>query len=45
MKNLRFDMGQIDLICEIFKDNLELLHNFDTRILNEFLYLIEHEGR
>ena len=42
---LKFDLGQITLLCEIFKENIDLLSLIDSELLSIFIVLIENEGR
>lgn len=43
--HLQYDLGQIDLICEIYRDNMDLITKLDHRLVKQFLSMIEHEGR
>lgn len=45
MANLQHNLGQIDLICEIFKDNMALCQEVDENLLKVFADLIVYEGR
>lgn len=45
LKNIRMQLGQIDLICEIFKNNINLCYAVDEQLLNLFTELILNEGR
>lgn len=42
--NLDLDLGQIDLICAVFKDNFELLTNIKERYLKKFIHCIKNYG-
>lgn len=42
--NLDLDFGQIDLICEIFKNNFTLLQNVKDRHLKKFIHCIKNYG-
>lgn len=42
--NLDLDLGQIDLICEIFHDNYELIKNVKDRYLKKFIFCIKNYG-
>lgn len=44
-KNLRIQIGQIDLLCSIFQDNSELCGLTPESLLWNFIDLIETEGR
>ena len=39
------DLGQIDLICEIYKKNLNLIEQIDEELINKFISLIVLHGR
>lgn len=43
--NLRIQVGQIDLICEIFRDNASLCTLASETFLQQFIDLIINEGR
>ncbi|KAL4438400.1 hypothetical protein ABPG74_009439 [Tetrahymena malaccensis] len=45
LSHLQYDLGQIDLICEIYKDNIDLIGNINNDLVQTFINLIEHEGR
>ncbi|EGR27735.1 MIR domain protein [Ichthyophthirius multifiliis] len=45
ISHLQFDLGQIELLCEIYKDNGDLVQNLDIEMVEIMLSLIEHEGR
>lgn len=46
MQYLKYDLGQIDLICEIFRDNTILLtHYVNKKLVDQFVQLIDKEGR
>jgi len=42
--NLDIDLGQIDLICEIYKNNFELIKNVKDRHLKKFVTCIKNFG-
>ena len=42
--NLDLDLGQIDLICEIFRNNHELIKNVKDRHLKKFIACIKNYG-
>lgn len=42
---LRIPVGQIELICEIFKDNIELCSQIKDDFVKQFIDLIINEGR
>ena len=43
--NLRIQIGQIELLCEIFRDNVELCELINENFLKKFIDLIQTEGR
>lgn len=43
--HMDLDLGQIDLVCEIFRNNQTLCENIKTKIINEFIGLIKKIGR
>jgi RyR and IP3R Homology associated/RIH domain/Ion transport protein len=43
--NLRIQLGQIDLICEIFRNNLTLCQEVPEKLIDLFIDLIVTEGR
>lgn len=45
MQNLNIDLGQISLICQIFKNNLKLIEKVDQEFLIVFKNLIVKYGR
>ena len=45
LQNLNLQLGQIPLICEIFKNNLKLIEKIDENLLNIFKNLIIKHGR
>lgn len=45
LKTLRVKVGQIDLICEIFRNNSDLCEKINEKLLNVFVNLILTEGR
>lgn len=45
MRDLRMDLGQMELIVEIFRDNYDLCVMVNEKILRQFIALIEAEGR
>lgn len=45
MFHMDLDLGQIDLICEIFKNNQGLCENIKMKTLNKFIYNIKTIGR
>lgn len=43
---LKYDLGQVRLVCAIFQGNAQLLnHHVDKKFIDMFLELIETEGR
>lgn len=44
-QNLEVEVGQIPLICEIYKDNTKLLTTVNQTFLRKFVTLIEQGGR
>ena len=45
LKYLKFDLGQVQLICEIYRDNIDLLQRVDQKLIDVFIRHIEQEGR
>ena len=43
--NLKMQVDQIELLCEIFRDNAELCTTVTEAFLQQFIELILHEGR
>ena len=43
--NLKINMGQINLVCDIFRGNVELCANVNESLLKMFIDLIKEQGR
>jgi len=45
LSHINFSLGQIPLICAIFKGNKALLEKIDEKLIQKFISAIENEGR
>lgn len=45
ISHLQYNLGQTQLVCEIFKDNIDLVLNVSQELLNKFSSIILNEGR